>query len=53
VRRSKTEAGERSIPLNGEARRVVVELYKRAQALGAYGPDNYVFPACEKGGTLT
>jgi integrase len=47
VRRSKTEAGERVIPLNNDAMAAVLELYKRAQAVGATDLSHYVFPACE------
>jgi integrase len=47
VRRSKTDAGERVIPLNNEAMAAILELYKRAQALGAVDLSHYVFPACE------
>jgi integrase len=47
VRKSKTEAGERVIPLNADAWDTVISLYKRAQALGDVRPDHYVFPACE------
>ena len=47
VRRSKTEAGERVIPLNKDAMAAILELYKRAQAVGATDLSHYVFPACE------
>ena len=47
VRRSKTEAGERVIPLNSDAMVTILELYKRAQAVGAADLNHYVFPACE------
>jgi integrase len=47
VRRSKTEAGERVIPLNNEAMTAILELYRRAQAVGATDLSHYVFPACE------
>ena len=47
VRRSKTEAGERVIPLNSDAMVTILELYKRAQAVGATDLNHYVFPACE------
>jgi integrase len=47
IRHSKTEAGERVIPLNEEAIQVVQELLKRAETLEAAKLDNYVFPACE------
>ena len=49
VRRSKTEAGIRVIPLNAEAMDVIVELYKRSRMLGATELDHYLFPACENG----
>ena len=49
VRRSKTEAGIRVIPLNGEAMKVIVELYKRSRILGVSEREHYVFPACEDG----
>jgi len=49
VRRSKTEAGERIIPLNSVALDIILELYKRAQLLNATHPDHYLFPACENG----
>ena len=44
VRRSKTEAGSRVIPLNQEALASLTALQKRAQALGTARLDNYVFP---------
>src|SRR5271168_108032 len=47
VRRSKTGAGERVVPLNADAMAVFLELYKRAQAVGATELTHYVFPACE------
>ena len=46
---TKTDAGERVIPLNANAMRAVLELYNRAQAFGGIQPDLYVFPACENG----
>jgi integrase len=49
VRRSKTEAGVRVIPLNADAMSVIVELYKRSRILSATELDHYVFPACENG----
>jgi integrase len=49
VRRSKTEAGERVIPLNVEAMSAILDLYKRAQALNAAELNHFVFPACENG----
>jgi len=47
--RSKTEAGERVVPLNSDACAALVELHHRAEKLGAEAPDHYVFPACENG----
>ena len=49
VRRSKTEAGERVIPLNADAYSVILSLYRRARKLGDVLPDHYVFFACEHG----
>jgi len=49
VWRSKTEAGERVIPLNNDAMAAILELYKRAQAVGATDLSHYVFPTCENG----
>jgi integrase len=49
IRRSKTEAGRRVIPLNEDALRAMRELYRRAFAIGGTQPDHYVFPACENG----
>ena len=49
VRRSKTEAGERVIPLNADAYNVLLSLYRRARKLGDVLPDHYVFFACEHG----
>lgn len=47
IHESKTEAGERVIPLNEDALSTVRELYCRASQTGGTGPDHYVFPACE------
>jgi integrase len=49
VNTSKTEAGERVIPLNAEAMKAMLELYKRSESLNAALLDHYVFPACENG----
>jgi integrase len=43
VRRSKTQAGTRVIPLNDEAWAAIAALKQRADTLGTYAPDNYVF----------
>jgi integrase len=45
IRRSKTEAGSRVIPLNSSAKWALARLIERAQALGAVDPDHYLFPA--------
>ena len=45
VRRSKTEAGERVIPLNADAWEVVLALYKRCKELGGFEPGHFLFPA--------
>jgi integrase len=47
VKKSKTEAGERVIPLNADAWEVILELYKRSQALVGVEPSHFLFPACE------
>jgi integrase len=47
VWRSKTDAGERVIPLNDHAIAATLELYKRADAIGASDFAHYVFPACK------
>ena len=43
VRRSKTEAGTRAIPLNDEAWSAIAAMKQHADALGTYAPENYVF----------
>ena len=48
VRRSKTEAGERVIPLNADAWEVILALYRQAQGLGNPEPGHYLFPAVRK-----
>jgi integrase len=51
VRRSKTRAGLRLIPLNSDAIEAFVRLRKRSEALAevAPEPEHCVFPACESG----
>ncbi len=49
VNKSKTEAGERVIPLNGDAMKAILELYKRSESFNAALLDHFVFPACENG----
>ncbi len=47
IRRSKTEAGHRCIPLNTDALAALARLRTRAEALGSSESDHFVFPACE------
>ena len=47
IRRSKTAAGQRSIPLNGDAMAALARLLERAEAHGCNEPEHYVFPTCE------
>jgi len=49
IRHSKTDAGRRVIPLNGDARRAVLQLRERATVLGFVDPNHHVFPKCENG----
>ena len=49
IRKSKTEAGQRIIPLNDDALSAMRELYSRASAIEGTQPDHFVFPACENG----
>ena len=51
VTRSKTEAGERVIPVNADAMGAIMELHRRAEAFRGTEPLHYVFPAC-KGGKI-
>jgi integrase len=47
IRRSKTAAGHRTIPLNGDAMAALARLLERARANGSSEPQHYVFPTCE------
>jgi integrase len=49
IRRSKTAAGHRMIPLNRDAMKVVMAMHRRAEKLGEVQLDHYVFYACENG----
>lgn len=49
VRRSKTEAGLRSIPMNDDAYAAILELRERAQAFQGTESNHFLFPACEHG----
>lgn len=46
---SKTDAGERVIPLNHDAFEAIAALRRRAESIGGAHPENYVFFACERG----
>jgi integrase len=47
VGRSKTDAGQRRIPLNADAIAALARLRHRAEATGATSAEHFVFPACE------
>jgi len=47
IRKSKTEAGEKVIPLNADGWNTILSLYSRAKDLGEVRPEHYVSPACE------
>jgi len=47
VKRSKTEAGHRGIPLNADAMAALARLWERAQVHGATNSEPFVFSACE------
>ncbi|MGH9665088.1 MAG: tyrosine-type recombinase/integrase [Bryobacteraceae bacterium] len=47
VRRSKTDAGHRTILLNRDATLALAKLRERAEAFGSTAPEQCVFPACE------
>jgi integrase len=49
VRTSKTEAGERIIPMNDEVYGIVTRLRERAKGFNGIESQHYVFPACERG----
>ena len=49
IGKSKTEAGERVIPLNSTAYAVMLELRERAKSFHGIGADHFIFPACENG----
>ncbi len=48
IQRSKTQAGHRAIPLNGDAMAALARLKERAEIVGSAQPEHYVFPACER-----
>jgi integrase len=49
IRTSKTEAGQRLIPVNDEAYEVLIRLRVFAKGFLGSEPRHYVFPACERG----
>jgi integrase len=51
VRRAstKTDKGQRLIPLNVHAWNAILELWDRAKLVGEAEPNHFVFPACENG----
>jgi integrase len=49
IRRSKTHAGERVIPMNGDALSAMLDLRKQAQKAHADHSEHFIFPACESG----
>jgi integrase len=48
IRRSKTQAGHRTIPLNTDGLAALARLRQRAEALNSAHADHFVFPACER-----
>jgi integrase len=48
IRRSKTAAGHRTIPLNGDVMAALARLLEHARALGSSESEHYGFPACEE-----
>src|SRR5271157_2550891 len=49
VRTSKTDAGERLIPMNEETLEIVMRLRERGKGFNGTEAQHYVFPACEHG----
>jgi integrase len=51
IRRSttKTDAGERVVPIHPTPLALLQEAHTTAKAIGMGEPDHYVFPACERG----
>jgi integrase len=48
IRRSKTDAGRRDLPINSDAMAALARLRQRAEDLGSAAPEHFVFPACER-----
>jgi integrase len=49
VRTSKTDAGQRSIPMNHETEEIFIRLRDRAKLFNGTESHHFVFPACERG----
>ena len=49
INRSKTQAGERHLPLNTDAITAFGRLRERAEFVGSTEQERYVFPTCERG----
>jgi integrase len=49
IRRSKTETGLRSIPLNEDAYGAILSLRERSKGFNGTEPEQFLFPACEHG----
>jgi integrase len=47
IQKSKTDAGERVIPLNSTALAAIMELRDRAKKFSGTEPNHFVFPSCE------
>jgi integrase len=47
IRKSKTDAGRRLVPLNANAMAAILRLKARAEKLKTAEPEHYIFPACE------
>jgi len=48
IRRSKTQAGHRTIPVNADAVSALGHLRQRAEKIGSTDPEHFVFPSCEQ-----
>jgi integrase len=49
VEASKTDAGQRLIPMNVEMEQIFIRLRRRAKTFNGAEPHHFVFPACEHG----
>jgi integrase len=50
IRRSKTDAGERVVPMNDDALAAMLDLLMQAQKAHVDESEHFIFPACESGG---